>query len=236
MSSQREITSLSSYLNLLEELNIKYPETEMLFRGQSQDFPLIPKLGRLNFKDSMKDTESKMVEEFKRTSLSLTEIRPEDHWDVLALAQHHGLPTRLLDWSFSPLVAIWFAVENIPKNNNYGVVWCMAPQKNDFRDTNYFADPLDNKDTKIFVPRSISKRITSQSGAFTAHRIVAGEKIHPLDTVKGFRDRLLKITIPAPSFSIIRKSLNQMGIHHGSIYPDIDGLCKHIERKYSLLG
>jgi len=165
--------------------------------------------------------------------LPLAEFQPENNWDLLALAQHHGLPTRLLDWTYSALVALWFAVQKDPLGTNNGVIWVLVAEPSDYRNTNAQEDPLSNRMTKIFKPRVISKRISAQSGVFTVHKINSARKnIVQFETHKEFKDKLIKIIIPANSFVNLRKSLSLLGVNHATIFPDIDGLCQHLEQKF----
>ena len=118
MSELNEIQTLAEFITRIETLKYEHEvsgnNSELLFRGQREDKKLLPKLARLNLNGNIKKIEKLMLDEFKRASLPLAEFEPKDNWDWLALAQHHGLPTRLLDWTYSALVALWFAVQNPP--------------------------------------------------------------------------------------------------------------------------
>lgn len=241
----KNIGSVSEYIGLVEQIKSRCEASgnraELLFRGQRSDKPLLPKIARLALNGSLKQVEKLMLDEFRRACLPLTEFQPENNWDLLALAQHHGLPTRLLDWSFSALIALWFAVQNEPakdKNGNLenGVVWVLCADVSDFSKTTEDDDPLKNGDTKIFRSRVISKRISAQAGAFTVHRILPAGKIVVFETHKQFKNKLIKLPIPHESFPIIRKSLSLLGINHAQVFPDIDGLCLHLERRFSKLS
>jgi hypothetical protein len=239
MSKLNEIKTLSSFIikieNIKREQEANGNNSELLFRGQRQDQKLLPKLARLNLNGNIKKIEKLMLEEFKRASLPLAEFEPKNNWDWLALAQHHGLPTRLLDWTYSALIALWFAVEKIPKNNENGIVWILRPEVSDFRDTERFDDPLKNKVTKIFRSRVVSKRISAQAGAFTAHRISSEGEVIQFESNATFREKLVKLVIPPQCFAPIRESLKMMGVNHSTVFPDIDGLCQHLERRFSKL-
>ncbi|EKO3922534.1 FRG domain-containing protein [bacterium 19MO03SA05] len=245
MSNQETIESVVQYIQIIDKIKSENEgagnNAELLFRGQRQDKSLLPKIARLNLNGSLKKVEKLMLDEFRRACVPLAEFQPENNWDLLALAQHHGLPTRLLDWSYSALVALWFAVQNEPAIGDdgqpeNGVVWVLCANVTDFRDTQAFEDPLDNKSTKIFRSKVISKRISAQSGAFTVHRILPKDIIVPFEKHGQFSGKLVKLLIPHGSFASIRKSLSLVGINHAQIFPDIDGLCQHLERRFSKLG
>ena len=235
-----KIRTLSDYINeidIIKKKSEKYEnKAELLFRGQRQEqHSLLPKLARLELNGEIANIEKLMLDEFRRACVPLAEFQPENNWDLLALAQHHGLPTRLLDWTYSALVALWFAVQKEPQVSENGVVWVLNANTSDFRDTSVQEDPLSNKITKIFRSRVVSQRISAQSGAFTVHKINAGGKMVKFETHKHFKAKLSKIIIPAKSFADIRKSLMIMGINHSTVFPDIDGLCQHLERRFSKL-
>lgn len=178
VTNEHTIQSINEYIDLIENVKTNNVaignKADLIFRGQSSDKPLLPKLARLTLNGEMAIMEKLMLDEFKRGSLPLTEFKPENNWDWLALAQHHGLPTRLLDWSYSALAALWFAVQNPPKkddsgNLENGVVWILAGLVNDFRTNTEKTDPLSNKITKIFRSTVVSRRISAQAGLFTVH-------------------------------------------------------------------
>ena len=106
----KKINSVKDFVDLIEKIkeeNVnRGNKSDLLFRGQQKDEPLLPKLARLNLNGEIDNVEKLILEEFKKGILPLSEFKPEDEWDLLALAQHNGLPTRLLDWTFSALTAL----------------------------------------------------------------------------------------------------------------------------------
>jgi hypothetical protein len=239
------IENVSDYIafveNLKEQNEASGNNAELLFRGQGADKPLIPKIGRLNLRintNSILRTEKLILEEFRRGILPLTEFKPENNWDLLALAQHHGLPTRLLDWSYSALIALWFAVDNPPQKNKKGVaqdgvVWILAAEVKDFRTDTTTADPLDNNITKIFRSNVVSRRISAQSGVFTVHKILEDDRLIRFENNKNYKNKLTKLLIKGDNFARLRKQLSMLGIHYASIYPDIDGFCRNLEWRFA---
>lgn len=239
---EKTIKTIKDYIDLIEDIKKQNKENgnnaDIIFRGQRVDKPLLPKLARIDLKGSMANMEKLMLDEFKRGSLPLTEFKPENNWDWLALAQHHGLPTRLLDWSYSALAALWFAVEKVPAKKEdgtfeNGVVWILSALVDDFRTNTERTDPLSNKITKIFRSTVVSRRISAQAGLFTVHKINENGKMINFETNKEFKDKLTKAIIPQGQFASIRKQLHVLGVNNSTIFPDIDGFCRHLEWRYS---
>lgn len=125
----RRIKSIKDFTDYLTKDNT--PDT-VLFRGQVEDLPLVPKIGRLEVDRPVIEAERAIFDNFKQQALPFLDRTPDSEWEWLAIAQHHGLPTRLLDWALNPLVALWFAVASPPKSKLNGVVWAFKPQPDDF--------------------------------------------------------------------------------------------------------
>ena len=243
-----QIDSVKEFVNLVErikEVNENNGnKSDLLFRGQREDKSLLPKLGRLaasgNLNGDIFDVENLMIEEFKKGILPLSEFQPVDDWDILALAQHHGLPTRLLDWTFSALTSLWFAVCNPPGKTlkgkyNIGVVWILAAELVDFRTKTTEYSPFEVPVTKIFRPKIVSRRISAQAGAFTVHKINENGRIVKFETHKKFAHKLTKVKIKGENFAKIRQTLSVLGINHFTVFPDLDGFCKQLQWRFSKL-
>ncbi|HML95586.1 MAG TPA: FRG domain-containing protein [Thermodesulfobacteriota bacterium] len=239
---QREIKSIVDYVALVMEQKSEAEKlgnmSDLLFRGQRRDWELLPRLGRLSLRGEINNIEKLILEEFKRTSLPLTEFKPENDWDVLALAQHHGLPTRLLDWTYSALAGLWFAVNETPSKDKNGkeepgVVWILKAQVEDFKLETSDTNPLSNYTTKIYRSKIVSRRISAQSGVFTVHKINSNGKMIKLHKHSKYSSKLLKIMILPQYFSKLRKDLNILGVNSSMVFPDLDGLCKHLKWRYS---
>ncbi|MBI1912212.1 MAG: FRG domain-containing protein [Deltaproteobacteria bacterium] len=215
---------LSNLLND-EELPITKPTKEM--KKYQKDFLLF---------------EMKMFSEFCRASIPYLNGKiPNGKWEWLTLAQHHGLPTRLLDWTKNPLIALWFAVQDSSKmseaeqkrSSTYGVVWQFNPKNSDFLNTLKDKTPFSLKRTKIFEPNHISQRIVAQSACFTAHKYLNDRGFISLIRNKFYKDRLFKIIIPYNRFPILKKSLSHFGINSATLFADLDNLCRNIIEVYT---
>lgn len=240
---QEAITAITEYIELIERIksdNEKLKnKADLIFRGQPRDKPLLPKLARIRLNgSSIIKLEKIMLADFRRGIVPLTEFKPENNWDLLALAQHHGLPTRLLDWTYNALVALWFVVRNPAEkdeksNSQDGVVWVLAAEVEDFRTDTEKTNPLSNKITKIFRSSVVTRRISAQAGVFTVHKINEENKVIRFETNRRFGAKLTKVIVPHSEFARLRKQLHILGVNYATVFPDIDGYCKHLEWRYS---
>jgi hypothetical protein len=217
------ITSVGQFVSYLES---HCRLDGLVFRGQREDRPLAPKLSRLQPRDMTRaDLERVMVNEFKRTAPPHLDIVPESTVEWLAVAQNFGMATRLLDWTYNPLAALWFAVAGKPGQGD-GVVWIL--QSRDLEDMGLEEDPLAIDRVKIVRPRHIVGRIVSQLGLFTIHPVV-GDDVTPIDAIPEHSRSLQKLTIARDSFAEMRWVLDRCGVNASSIYPGLDGLCSHLQ-------
>ena len=229
-----KITSVSQLIAFIEE-NCEGEST--LFRGQPEDQPLLPKIARNGFRvrGDRLQIERKMFEQFRREAVPFLGNDPGSLWDWLALAQHHGLPTRLLDWTLNPLAALWFAVERPATKTGLGVVWFFDAQDDDYVDASD-GNPFQADRTRVFRPRHLTGRIVSQRGYFTAHKYLDSKnKFIPLNTNAKFKNRLTKLSIPGSAFANIRRDLDRCGVNGASMYGGLDGICAHIAWLHSLV-
>lgn len=132
-NSKTSISSISEYVDFIEEACSK--KGRYLFRGQREGDQLLPKLLR----DDVLITKSPLIEkimfdDFKKRGRPFLKIEPQNEYEWLALAQHHGMFTRLLDWTTSALAALWFTVTSKRGISNDGVIWIL---RFDIRDIKY---------------------------------------------------------------------------------------------------
>ncbi|MDX6385592.1 MAG: hypothetical protein QOK48_3165 [Blastocatellia bacterium] len=207
VSSVRQIVDAFAKQDLLHD-----DRRDLLMRGEdSVDF--VPTAGIFR-PGNNPSIERKVFEEFRRLIPAHSSIDTSDEWMVLWLAQHHGVPTRLLDWTRSPLVATYFAVEST--NDRDAAVWVIwgfdgikKPPASPFKVT---------KMMKV-SPLAITPRVQAQSSVFTVHP--DGRDVrHFLRRT----DRVQKFVIPKQRRSVMRRQLDFLGVNRSSIFPDLDGL------------
>jgi len=141
------ITSLPDYLEYVASQSTG--ERNVLFRGHTESpWKLEPKIARLDLRKrfSLQSAEKEMLRDFKRQALPYISHNFKDDWDWLALAQHHGLPTRLLNWTTNALVALWFAVEKPAKTKTDGAVWIFLGEPNDYVDEDKYLIHLPSRE------------------------------------------------------------------------------------------
>ncbi|MCW5664628.1 MAG: FRG domain-containing protein [Piscinibacter sp.] len=193
--------------------------TTVVYRGvRRTDFTLLPKIGRLQgFECATLDVRAErfILTLFKQQALPHLGFVPTSDWEWLAVGQHHGLPTRLLDWSRNPLVACYFAVEEDCSGDS--VVYALRDRTSiDIANTN----PFEISGVGRVIPTHITPRITAQAGLFTVH----GDPCTPFET-----ESLDRLIIPNRIRRELKKVLYKFGIHRASLFPGLDGLSRHIQ-------
>lgn len=227
-----QIHSLSDVINFVDRLD---RSKVVLFRGQQREsWPLLPKIARIKKGDCTLQAELQILTEFKKGACSFLQTRPDNDWGWLAIAQHHGLATRVLDWSLNPLVALWFAVNQPPCENSNGILWVYSPSQRSVLDERSQAEhPFELERVKVFFPYQEVPRIQAQAGVFTIHpRVGAEEKFLPFECVHPNTDSLTALIIPPVSFERLKLSLDQCGVHAAALMPDMDGLAQRIIFKH----
>jgi len=205
---------------------------QWFFRGHAKNtFQLIPGLYRLekvlneSF-SSWEDLETSLLLSFKREAVQFLDTSNLTDSDWLCLAQHHRLPTRLLDWTSNPLISLYFAVES--EDNEDADVWCLGgySTNNCHPEGSFFSQRTTLvKEGFIHFPRHLDDRIVNQGGCFTVHNSPL-----PLNEQSDFKKYAIfnRIIIHKHSKNQIRAELYDMGIHASFIYPGLDSLASRL--------
>jgi FRG domain-containing protein len=250
-----QAATIAAYVEIVEACTKEWFKTETTwgpwFRGQSDaSWGLQPGMYRhLPLKRDVRTLEDEIRQEFVVRAPSLGPERPNNSWEWYFLMQHSGAPTRLLDWTESALIALYFAVKGARKGKD-AAVWILEPWKLN----EYVADIAEviapgaeegivkehaarykpwlperyaeSESLKPQLPVAIypthfSRRISSQRSCFTIHGSDKDGFDHLPDK---FRSYLRKVIIPADASHDVETSLSVVGVDELTIFPDLDGL------------
>jgi FRG domain len=204
----------------------QHPSPRWVFRGHGQDWPLKPTIGR-NSNRYKPDSEAKLLSEFKRLAPPyLEQANAMTEWDWLFIAQHHGLPTRLLDWTVNPLVAAHFACAPSIRGKKDGTIIAIETRHSGLIDPRETPDPLSIGRTAFVYPSSVASRIVAQRGLFSVHAA-------PTIAWRVPKQRE-DFTMPANVKSEFHRLLMEFGIDAHLLMADLDGLTSTLKTKYDL--
>jgi len=245
--AQIEINGIPKYLEEIKKLSVAKPK--LWFRGLRRiTNALEPSIYRLPFDPSY---EKQFLTKFKTRAIPFLESNPSDnYWEWLFLMQHHGVPTRLLDWSESALQALSLAII-FREDKHVGLdaaVWCLDPIKlNDYVKItpeeklpipniidNQPASQLYSSEYDIEYPIAITgpfnnARIAAQKGMFTLFPL---KKVQSLEEKEKADEFLTLFKIKKEDVESIKEQLFLLGVTEASIFPDLDHLAKEIKREF----
>lgn len=214
-----ECNTVTNLIELFRERQISLNNSRRpLIRGE-RDFSYEPTAGIFRNKVAEK-SEVAIFNEFQRHIPAYSAVDTTNLWSVMALAQHHGLPTRLLDWTTNPLVAAYFACEGEPDSDS--AVWIVWGLDNEDAPP-LPPNPSDINQIFCVTPWVISSRIQAQSGEFTAH-----PNGRPISEYLTSEDQILKIRISKTVRIRILLQLDLIGINRRTLFPDLDGLAQYL--------
>lgn len=243
---QISVTSWNEFMELSTKLD------GWAFRGQQDaNWPLLTSLSRyLNAyipdRSSWRLREERAIRIFRRKAHNYLDDPSvlDNELRCLALMQHHGAPTRLLDFTKSPFVAVFFALEHATSDAavyalNTPRLWIAAPHRHPAMDRDHIDPRVPGNFTRLFQPNTnaiiwtgepteMDRRLVAQSGTL----VVPGMLDKPLDEILldyGDSATLLKkIVLPQAMRDEAMKALYRMNITNATLFPDLDGLARSI--------
>jgi hypothetical protein len=233
------------------------------FRGHAQVYGnLQPKIYREHYnfiREFRPIIEGDIIYNFQRQAPTfLTEI-PKNDSEWLFLMQHHGAPTRLLDWSESVLVATYFAVSK--HSDKDGELWAMLPWELNKKSGGFYGIPtpddvsykklvsdafnivlgneIKDKDPAAEYPLAVQPplsfpRLVNQLSTFTIHPLPNNQ--NQITNLLSEPEHLVRYIIPSNRKDNILNHLSLLGIKRHTLFPDLDSLCADLINEHNVVG
>lgn len=250
LTKELESPTIDNLLAIIKEANTSFSSPPW-YRGiGAESYKLLPSLYRSS-KDihELISIQKKLVAEFDRKSVLMEQGSKHDLQisDKLTQMQHYGIPTTMMDWTVSPLIALYFALITSIKDekDENALLYCLDAEKwnNDIRPNaaNPIRDlgeldqlglnPFNMNRTQplAFFPKLINPRINRQLGTF----VVFGDGKVPMEETE-YNANLLKIVILKDHVSDLYKELSLLGVSAISVYPDLTGLSFDLKQQYGI--
>jgi hypothetical protein len=194
-----------------------------IFRGvrDSAHDALVPAVGRGRRRKMHSFRAAKyerdLLRAFKRLAFPHLAVDPRNDWEWLCIGRHHGLATRLLDWSHNVLVATFFAVED-DFDQESAIFACV-----DLPAAREDESPFGITEVVKFSPSHVTPRVVAQKGIFT---------VHPEPFLPFVPANLIKAVFPVESRYRLKNDLYRYGICYAALFPDLDGLAAELNWRY----
>lgn len=196
-----------------------------LYRGHCESWALRPTVGRNERYDASRELQ--LFNEFKRVAAPLVNnAQMNSEWDWLFLAQHHGLPTRLLDWTTNPLISVFFACQPSKSGKKAGQLIAVDSSDIGICTADEMADgPFGIVKTKFVFPTVVAPRIAAQRGLFSVHSKPDQNWI--------LRSKTERHPIRAEDKADFLDRLYGLGVDFAMVMADLDGISRNLAWRYN---
>lgn len=171
------------------------------------------------------------------TTQKINTLDPEENGAFLAMLQHHGFPTPLLDWTLSPYIAVYFAFREVddskPQTDNVKIyIFDAIPW------SEKYIQPLNLLNTggpfvsALLTSAFLNQRLIPQRGAYTLTN-VENMEAHIKNAETASKQKFLyELTIPVREKLVVMRDLDLMGINEMTLFPGLDGICKTMKNQF----
>lgn len=243
MTSRKEIKSVQDLLRHLNN-DIKTYSGGIWYRGHAKStWKLTPGYLRL----SSPPSEHTLLKKFRQNASFLLSDKPGNSFDWFFLMQHYGVPTRLLDWTESPLAALYFAVADEKHKKDNAALWLLFPSElnknaNIVAEEQFYIPSFDEEVIESYSLEKLSSehktkllpvaviatrnnpRINAQLGVFTIHHRDAV----PIEKI-GNKKHVRRYEIPAKAKPKIAEELKLLGITKFQMFPELSSIGENIK-------